>query len=350
VERRIGRKKPVPRVGRLPGLAKQLRAANSDNLHEMITSDRFYGAIGFDEDGGDDLVDPRAPKSIAKARGALLGLAIGDALGTTNEFKTIAAPPFPQRLTGPLRDIVGGGPFHLEAGQVTDDTHMAICLADSLVACGGFDAADVAARYLAWTQVAFDVGAQTSAALRAIAGGVAARDAGRKIWLERGRNAAGNGSLMRTAPIGVLVDDPEERRRASLEESAITHFDPRCQIACAAFNAAIASEIRNGTPSQVFNAARAEIAAAAELLAAGDPTIAGEAAAAAKALDQDLDWARSADPELYGPELHLLQQQGFVRVAFRLAFWELKPGSIRCCGRSPKTAPIRSARATIRDG
>ncbi len=75
----------------------------------------------------------------SRARGALLGLAAGDALGTTVEFSF-----GPQHLT----DIVGGGPFHLEAGQWTDDTSMALCLATSLVACRGFDPYDQMRRYL----------------------------------------------------------------------------------------------------------------------------------------------------------------------------------------------------------
>ena len=73
-------------------------------------------------------------------RGCLLGLAVGDALGTTLEFKR------PGTFT-PLTDMVGGGPFCLQPGQWTDDTSMALCLAESLLACGGFDAHDKMRRY-----------------------------------------------------------------------------------------------------------------------------------------------------------------------------------------------------------
>lgn len=70
-----------------------------------------------------------------RAQGSLIGLAVGDAIGTTVEFK--------QRGTFPrLEDIVGGGPFNLLPGQWTDDTSMALCLAQSLVDCNGFDATD----------------------------------------------------------------------------------------------------------------------------------------------------------------------------------------------------------------
>ena len=66
-----------------------------------------------------------------KYRGALLGMAAGDALGTTVEFK-------PRGTFTPLTRIVGGGPFRLQAGEWTDDTSMALCLADSLIACKGW--------------------------------------------------------------------------------------------------------------------------------------------------------------------------------------------------------------------
>jgi ADP-ribosyl-[dinitrogen reductase] hydrolase len=67
--------------------------------------------------------------------GCLLGLAVGDAVGTTLEFK-------PRGAFRPITDMTGGGPFHLAPGQWTDDTSMALCLASSLVERGAFDSAD----------------------------------------------------------------------------------------------------------------------------------------------------------------------------------------------------------------
>jgi len=72
---------------------------------------------------------------IERYRGALLGLAAGDAVGTTLEFRE------PGSFT-PINDMVGGGPFGLAPGEWTDDTSMALCLAESLVECSGFDPAD----------------------------------------------------------------------------------------------------------------------------------------------------------------------------------------------------------------
>lgn len=77
--------------------------------------------------------------------GCLLGLACGDAVGTTVEFS-------PRGTFTPLTDMVGGGPFRLQVGEWTDDTSMALCLGQSLLAQGGFDAADQMQRYVTWMQ------------------------------------------------------------------------------------------------------------------------------------------------------------------------------------------------------
>jgi ADP-ribosylglycohydrolase len=101
--------------------------------------------------------------------------------------------------------VSGGGPFAVAAGQVTDDTQLAVALHRSLHACGGLDVEDLGARYVAWVPDAFDIGSLTGGALALVASGVAAADAGRQAWWARGGDAAGNGSLMRTAPIGVYA-------------------------------------------------------------------------------------------------------------------------------------------------
>ncbi|MBB3833380.1 ADP-ribosylglycohydrolase [Xanthomonas arboricola] len=102
----------------------------------------------------------------ARFRGCLLGLAVGDALGTTLEFCA------PGSFT-PIDDMRGGGPFALQAGQWTDDTSMALCLAHSLLHRQGFDAADQMNRYCNWYQhgylsstgTCFDIGATVRQAL-----------------------------------------------------------------------------------------------------------------------------------------------------------------------------------------
>lgn len=268
-----------------------------------------------------------APADRDRALGALWGLAVGDALGTTLEFTAPAAPPFPAPATEPLHDLVGGGPFGLMPGEVTDDTQQAAALAGSLIAHhGDLDVGDLAARLLDWQAHAFDVGSQTAAVLRRLAAGTPVDDAARLVWLDRDREACGNGGLMRTAPLAVAYAlRPDALIDAALAECGVTHWDPRCRLAQAAYDAAIASAVRPGgdaTAGAMVATARAALdEAAARLDATGDDrdrVTAGHAALAA-----DLDAATADDPALYGPTLHLHRHQGFVRVAFRLAFWEL---------------------------
>lgn len=261
----------------------------------------------------------------AWARGTLLGLAVGDAFGTTLEFKPCVAPAFPELAKGPHTDVTGGGPFGVAPGQITDDTQMASCLALSLKAHGRFHATDVAARYVEWMQHAFDIGNLTHASLSMLARGVSLGEASRRAWLHSERKSAGNGSLMRIAPIGVaFAASPESRRLAALADSAITHYDPRCRISCAALCAAIAAAGAGQTSAtDMFEAARAEVEAAASTLIDLVPTDGRDVEAALAELRKDLELAVRDDPELYGPELHMHQREGFVRVAFRLALWEL---------------------------
>jgi len=270
-----------------------------------------------------------------RATGAVLGMAVGDALGTTYEFESLAAPAFPALATGPATDVVGGGPFALPAGAITDDTQMGVCVARSLLAHGGeLDVADVGRRFVAWSEEAFDVGNQTRAALARLAAGEDAREVGRHVWRASARGAAGNGSLMRAAPLAVAYAKhwpmPADRKlfaEAVVAESMITHADPRCVIACGAFAAAIAAAVSGDADSaSMLAAAREGVAqATSQLLVpwvkwAEDPDV---LRAASLAIGEDLDAAAAPDPDLYGPTLHIHRTAGFVRVAFRLAFWHL---------------------------
>ena len=80
---------------------------------------------------------------IDKYQGSLLGLAIGDALGAPFEFTKPGA-------FQPIDDFHSGGMFKLNAGEWTDDTSMALCLAESLIRCEGFDAKDQMETYWKW--------------------------------------------------------------------------------------------------------------------------------------------------------------------------------------------------------
>jgi ADP-ribosyl-[dinitrogen reductase] hydrolase len=164
-------------------------------------------------------------------RGAMLGLAVGDALGTTLEFR-------PAGTFTPIDDIVGGGPFHLEPGQWTDDTSMALCLAASLVETGGFDPADQVERYLRWlregymssTGARFDVGNTVRAAL-------AKFETSRNPYSgPTAADTAGNGSLMRLAPVPLFfAADPGQAIERAADSSRTTHGAPDAVDSCRYF-------------------------------------------------------------------------------------------------------------------
>jgi ADP-ribosylglycohydrolase len=168
-------------------------------------------------------------------RGCLLGLAIGDALGTTLEFSR------PGSFT-PIKDIIGGGPFHLKAGEWTDDTSMALCLAESLITKKGFDPIDQMERYLKWYQeghlssngTCFDIGITTLSSL------VKFKESREPYCGPTDEYTAGNGSLMRLAPVPLFyANNPELAIMMSGESSRTTHQAPVAIDACRYFGSLI---------------------------------------------------------------------------------------------------------------
>lgn len=165
-----------------------------------------------------------APFDLDAAKGMLLGLAVGDALGTTLEFSERDSGP-------PVTDIVGGGPFNLEAGVWTDDTSMALCLGESLLQCKGWKADDCARRFVRWrdegymspTGECFDIGNTVSAALDRFV-----RD-GDPYAGSTDPSSSGNGGIMRLAP-AVIAFHPDVRSAVdvSVMQSQITHASDEC--------------------------------------------------------------------------------------------------------------------------
>lgn len=161
-------------------------------------------------------------------RGCLLGLAAGDAVGTTVEFRRRGTFP---RVTG----MVGGGPFDLAPGQWTDDTSMALCLATSLVERGGFDPRDQMERYSRWAETGylsstgrcFDIGGTTAAALQRF------RAAGDPYAGSTDPRTAGNGCLMRLAPVPLFYyPDAAAAEQYAADSSRTTHGAAECLDAC----------------------------------------------------------------------------------------------------------------------
>jgi ADP-ribosylglycohydrolase/predicted protein tyrosine phosphatase len=190
-----------------------------------------------------------------RAAGVLLGMACGDALGAGYEFGPPLAAHVPVAMTG-------GGGFKWEPGEWTDDTSMAIAIAE--VSATGADlrsegARDqIAARWAGWGAKAKDVGNQTRAVLSAATRATRSRgetkptaadltSAAGEHHSAAGRSG-GNGSLMRTAPIALAyLDDPDTLVLAAQEISAMTHHDPEAGEACALWCLAIRNAVLHGT-------------------------------------------------------------------------------------------------------
>lgn len=184
--------------------------------------------------------------------GSLLGLACGDAVGTAVEF-------CPRGTFSPLVDMVGGGPFMLAPGQWTDDTSMALCLAESLLTKNGFDAKDQMGRYLNWWQwgymsstgQCFDIGNTVRQALlkyqqtnQPFAGSIAPE-------------TAGNGSLMRLAPV-VIFYYPSEQDIAkfTVASSCTTHSAPEATECCRLLGELIAKALSGKPKTEILGASQ----------------------------------------------------------------------------------------------
>jgi ADP-ribosyl-[dinitrogen reductase] hydrolase len=185
-------------------------------------------------------------------RGTLLGLAVGEALGAPADFLT---PGQIVERYGLITEMLGGGCHDLRPGQTTDATDMMLRLAESLADIGGFDAEDVMDRYLAWFDgIPLDMSLAARTALLSYRSGTPWDLASRRAHEILGGPTAGNGSLMRCAPVALrYLDDAETRHAVSQRESTLTHFDRLAGSSCVAFNdllvAAFHGELRRQLPA-----------------------------------------------------------------------------------------------------
>lgn len=182
-------------------------------------------------------------------RGSLLGLAVGDAVGTTLEFRAPGS-------FAPLDDMIGGGPFHLNPGEWTDDTSMALCLAASLVERKSFDARDQMERYIRWrdegymssTGRCFDIGGTVSSSLRRF------EAIGDPFAGSTDPGTAGNGSIMRLAPVPLFyARSPREAIEKSAESSRTTHGAPTAVDACRHLGALIVGALYGSSKEELLS-------------------------------------------------------------------------------------------------
>jgi ADP-ribosyl-[dinitrogen reductase] hydrolase len=181
-------------------------------------------------------------------RGCLLGLAVGDAVGATVEFMS-------RGTFEPVTDMVGGGPHALKPGEWTDDTSMALCLATSLIEKAGHDPRDQMERYRRWhedgylssTGSCFDIGSTVSAALRRY------RETGDPIAGSADPHSAGNGCIMRLAPVPMFYfPDEHAVRHYSLESARTTHGAAECLDACRLFGGMLFRALRGDSKERVL--------------------------------------------------------------------------------------------------
>ena len=187
-----------------------------------------------------------------RAQAALLGSAVGDALGATTEFMK---PGQIRERFGVHREIAGGGWLELAPGQVTDDTEMTLCVARAIAARGGWDLVGIADRFAHWLEGnPVDVGATCRR-------GIEEYRAKRQLQVPPNERDAGNGAAMRMAPVALYaLGDEEGMARLAVEQARLTHNHPLSDAACVAVGILIQWGIL-GYPERKLRAVADELAA-----------------------------------------------------------------------------------------
>lgn len=187
-------------------------------------------------------------KMINRIKGALVGLACGDAVGTTLEFETRGS-------FEPITDMIGGGPFKLEVGQWTDDTSMALCLAHSLISQNKFDPIDQMNKYCDWYQrgymssngECFDIGITVSSALRNFL------ETKEPFSGPVDEYSSGNGSIMRLSPVSIFYhNNYEDCIKFAGESSRTTHGSAECIDSCKLLSSLLYNAFRATDKTSIF--------------------------------------------------------------------------------------------------
>ncbi|CAF4677824.1 unnamed protein product [Rotaria sp. Silwood1] len=225
-----------------------------------------------------EMQEPLSPineKLLDQICGSLIGMALGDALGAHVEFR-----PHEYLLANPVKDLEGGGTWGLKKGQFTDDTSMALCLANSLVARRGFVPYDQLVRYKWWYQHGymsstgrcFDIGAATSQSIHEFMRRQKVLSATCHIPSEKldylsdhnllknfqvhcsTTGVAGNGALMRLAPVPLFFyKHPKQAVEFSGYSGQITHGDKKAYDACRYYGALIYATLNGFNKKQLLD-------------------------------------------------------------------------------------------------
>ena len=187
--------------------------------------------------------DALLPSPTDRMSGCLVGLATGDALGAPLEF--LSRQQIRNRFPHGLRDMIASNLWN--KGEYTDDTQMTLLIADSLLEKGGFVATDIAKRFQHWSRTAKDVGVQTIAVINMARYTDDPERCSSRYHADHPDTSAGNGALMRCAPIALFYLNSFERvAEFSRSCARLTHSDTRAQSSCVILNTWIRAAILNG--------------------------------------------------------------------------------------------------------
>jgi len=186
---------------------------------------------------------PGAAGIVDRARAALFGVAVGDALGATAEFMT---PAQIRNRYGVHREIVGGGWLKLPPGQVTDDTELTLCVARGIVRSGGWALGPIADRFVQWLSGnPADVGATCRRGIEEY------REKGR-LEAPPDEQGAGNGAAMRVAPVALYtLGDEGLLSRLAVEQAHLTHHHPLSDAACVSVGRMIQGGLLGAPPRRL---------------------------------------------------------------------------------------------------
>jgi ADP-ribosyl-[dinitrogen reductase] hydrolase len=267
-------------------------------------------------------------KQLDRAKGALLGLAVGEALGAPCEGRHLGAAQFPELADGPYVNMLPNGPSERKAGQTGIVTAMAAALAAVLQESSEWDANTFARGYLQLVPLCPMLPYHVIAPLALVVEGRSALFSGRQSYYESPVKPVDALAMARSVPIALaLKSDKAARSQACLDDAGITHYAPLARLGGSALCGLIAASIVS--PKEVIDfhsslkALETELSLAAATLGRSEPDVVQQTKDAFDWLRDDVELAQRSDPKLYGPELSLFSVAPTIRVPWRLALWHL---------------------------
>jgi ADP-ribosyl-[dinitrogen reductase] hydrolase len=279
---------------------------------------------------------------LSRFKGALLGLCVGDALGLPMDLRQTVTEPFPKLNDGPYTEM--RAPNTGRVGQVGWVSEIAESLASSLRNEQAYDILAVAKSYRKYQNLTWPTGAESEDSNESFKPPQAFADAmlqledgrhpdftGFKVWLEGQQRIRDAGALPRALVLGAFYSHPSMRvvrHEAIADDTAMTHFDPLCQLISTTLGALVAEAIHSpleclDTPG-ILKLLETELSFAAATLGRKHSDWVMQFKDCADWLREDIAASKEDDPFLYGPELYLFRPvPPSARVVFRLALWEL---------------------------